>query len=109
MDPGTFPTWTTNLYNRINQNPDSFLSSPQDWIQCIDPSNIEECALSWAKESNSYTCSYVYREGYDQGDLAGDYFTGAVPIVETQVAKGTFSHLRPPSFDNPFSFLHIRE
>lgn len=51
--------------------------------------NIEDCAIKWATESNSFTCSYVYGKNFDlKTDLAGVYLDGATPIVETQVAKG---------------------
>jgi len=66
------------------------LTSPNDWVSCIDPNDIEDCALKWAMESNAFTCSYVYGDKFSTSvDLAGDYLTGATPIVETQVAKGT--------------------
>ena len=65
------------------------MTSPNDWVTCVDPENIENCALKWAEESNAFTCSYVYGPGFNiSKDLAGDYLTGATPIVETQVAKG---------------------
>lgn len=55
---------------------------------------MEDCALIWATESNTYTCSFVYETDVTVEDLGGSYFEGAVPIVETQVAKG--SPLRKP-------------
>jgi hypothetical protein len=87
LDPPRFATWTAELEKRINGDPNSFLTPPSDWIQCIDPSDSEECAIKWAEESNKFTCSFVY-QNYEEQDLGGDYFEGAVPIVETQVAKG---------------------
>jgi hypothetical protein len=84
LDPPTFPTWTDQL-----ESPQTFPSSPSDCIGCIDPSNIEACAVSWAKESNKYTCSDVYGPNFSEtDDLAGAYLDEAAPIVETQVAKG---------------------
>jgi len=89
LDPPVFPTWTDQLEARINQSPQTFLSCPSDWISCIDPSNIEACAVSWAKESNKYTCSDVYGANFSEtDDLAGAYLDEVTPIVETQVAKG---------------------
>jgi len=89
LDPPTFPTWTDQLESRINQSPQTFLSSPSDWIGWIDPGNIEACAVSWAKESNKYTCSDVYGPHFSEtDDLAGAYLDEATPIVETQVVKG---------------------
>jgi hypothetical protein len=47
----------------------------------------EDCAITWVEETNALTCSYVY-PNYIDVDLGGEYFIGAVPIVETQGAKG---------------------
>lgn len=46
--------------------------------------------MEWASESNKLTCDYVYKQipASQNVDLGGHYFDGAVPIVETQVAKG---------------------
>lgn len=87
LDPPNFRTWTSSLEQRINSDPSSFLNPPTDWIRCIDPNTSEKCAIEWAEESNAFTCSFVYLN-YEDQDLGGDYFDGAVPIVETQVAKG---------------------
>lgn len=57
-------------------------------MSCIDPDNIEKCAVGWAKESNAFTCSYVYANLDTNVDLSGEYAQGAIPIIETQVAKG---------------------
>ena len=34
----------------------------------------------------SNACSLVFN-GYDAGDLGGDYYTANAPIVDTQIAK----------------------
>ena len=58
------------------------------WVTCVDPTGIQDCAIEWATESNAFTCSYVYLN-YKHVDLGGTFnFLGAIPIVETQVAKG---------------------
>jgi hypothetical protein len=89
LNPPTFATWTDQLESRISSQPDSFLTSPNDWISCISPDSIEDCAVTWARESNAFTCSFVYGDKFSTStDLAGEYFDGATPIVETQVAKG---------------------
>jgi S1/P1 Nuclease len=54
----------------------------------VDLDDIENCAFGWAKESNAFTCSYVYANLDTSVDLSGDYAQGAFPIIETQVAKG---------------------
>jgi hypothetical protein len=83
---GGFDGWPDELKSQIDASPNKFLTPPTDWVSCVDPDNIEECALKWAKESNAFTCSYVYP--YPDGDICGDYAQGAFPIIETQIAKG---------------------
>jgi hypothetical protein len=95
--PQTFPHWTDELQSRIHTGTPSFLSAPKQWISCIDPTKIGDCAIKWAEESNAFTCTYVYAHDLTV-DLGGSYFTGAVPIVETQVAKG----INPPTDVSPF-------
>jgi hypothetical protein len=57
---------------------------------CVDVTRVEFCATSWAVESNGLVCSYVMSKGIDwlRGrDLGGDYYTGAIPIVEGQIVR----------------------
>jgi len=96
LSPPTFQTFTSSLRTRIQSDPESFLSPPRSWVKCISPEDIHDCAIVWARESNAFTCSYVYRDfadldDFNTVDLGGPYFEGAVPIVETQVAKGNAS------------------
>ena len=72
--------------------------------ECIDTGNAQKCALEWATEANAFVCSYVLKDvGASKGpdgcetccewdwqgpeDLSQEYYEGAVPIVEQQVAK----------------------
>ncbi|RAR03453.1 nuclease pa3 [Stemphylium lycopersici] len=74
------------LVTRIRK--DEFYSAPYMWLSCADPSTPEECATSWAKESNRWDCDYVYSRVRNDTDLGTDgYATGAVPIVELQISK----------------------
>jgi hypothetical protein len=58
------------------------------WLACSDPSRPEECAESWAKESNKWDCDYVYSRVRNDTDLGEDgYADGAIPIVELQISK----------------------
>lgn len=58
------------------------------WLSCANPSTPEECATSWAKESNRWDCDYVYSRVRNDTDLGTDgYATGGVPIVELQISK----------------------
>lgn len=58
--------------------------------ECSDLNNAEKCAVGWAEEANAYVCSYVMQPGQEwleNNDLGGDYYDGAVTIVESQISK----------------------
>lgn len=48
-----------------------------------------ECPLEWAKDSNTYVCSTVFK-GYQASDLGGAYYKANAPIVDQQIAKVWF-------------------
>jgi hypothetical protein len=76
----------SNLVSRIRK--DEFYSAPYMWLACTNPDTPEECATSWAKESNKWDCDYVYSRVQNDTDLGtSGYATGAVPIVELQISK----------------------
>jgi hypothetical protein len=76
----------SGLVSRIHK--DQFYSAPYMWLACSDPYRPEECATSWAKESNKWDCDYVYSRVRNDTDLGEDgYADGAVPIVELQISK----------------------
>ena len=54
--------------------------------ECLD--DAAECALEWASEANAYVCSYVLAHDVHGQDLAGEYYDGAVPIIDDMVRKG---------------------
>ena len=64
--------WATKLY------------SNKPLFECLE--DATECALLWASEANKWVCDYVLKEDIT-GDLAGEYFQGAVPIIEEMVTK----------------------
>jgi hypothetical protein len=67
---------------------DSFFQPTNTWLKCIDPGNPIECAMSWARESNAWTCDYVYNHNLNNTDLlTSGYAVGAFPIVELQISK----------------------
>lgn len=52
-----------SLVHRIRKHPETFLSEPETWIECADPSSREsalKCATSWASESNQASCNYTW-------------------------------------------------
>ncbi|RPB01723.1 phospholipase C/P1 nuclease [Choiromyces venosus 120613-1] len=84
-------TWSDNLHTEIETGKFEDPSIRKSWSGCIDPKTPEKCALVWAGESNEWMCDYVlpanYPEGFAGSELGGDYYEGAVPIVEESVAK----------------------
>lgn len=74
------------LVSRIRK--DLFWEAPYMWLACSEPSKAVECATQWARESNKWTCDYVYSRVNQANDLATDgYAVGGVPIVELQISK----------------------
>ena len=51
-------------------------------------SDAGKCALGWAEEANKWVCDFVMKDLDQVEDLAGEYFDGAVPIIEGQIRKG---------------------
>ena len=79
----------TTLVTRIQQG--AFFEAPSLWLACSDPTTPDVCALSWARESNRWTCDYVWSRVHNDTDLGTDgYATGAVPIVELQISKAAY-------------------
>lgn len=66
--------WASRLYRA---------DEPLD--ECLD--DAADCSLAWATEANSYVCSYVMADGFNETDQAGSYYTGAVPIIDDLVGK----------------------
>ncbi len=59
--------------------------------ECSDVSKAASCSLGWAKESNTWICKYVLKEGVEwleNNDLSLEYYDGAVPVVEELIGKG---------------------
>ncbi|OJD35445.1 nuclease pa3 [Diplodia corticola] len=87
---GLAPFFADRLLPRILA--DAFPDAPRaGWLatECADAPAA--CALAWARDSNAWTCDYVFAR--DMGataavDLAtSGYAEGAFPIVELQVSK----------------------
>ena len=58
--------------------------------ECSDINTAQKCALAWATESNGWICKYVLQPSVDwieQNDLGGDYFNGAVTVVDDLIGK----------------------
>ena len=78
-----------DLVARIKQ--DRFIEPVSTWLECIDPFSPVDCAMSWARESNAWTCAYVYHSRLDNETdlLLSGYAQGAFPIIELQISKAS--------------------
>ena len=80
--------WANKLFAADTRLPVPGEAAPL--AECTDISTPEVCSLAWAQESNSWICAYVMHKGLDwleMNDLSGEYYEGAVPIVEGLIAK----------------------
>jgi hypothetical protein len=58
--------------------------------ECQKLDDAAGCALLWASDANRWVCQYVLKDDIDglEGDLGGEYYDGAVPIIDEMVATG---------------------
>lgn len=64
--------------------------SPNVSTECTNLAEPNECGIEWAAESNKLVCQYVLAPGLDwvkDNDLGGEYYEGAVDVVELQIAR----------------------
>ncbi|PFH54703.1 hypothetical protein AMATHDRAFT_134189 [Amanita thiersii Skay4041] len=98
-------TWASTLATRIKSG--AYAGLAANWISCSSTTaparrSIEddmtgllrpraitplECPLVWAAESNSLDCSFVFSFSSGTDLCTSSYYTNAVPIIETQIAK----------------------
>ncbi|KIK71464.1 hypothetical protein GYMLUDRAFT_186248 [Collybiopsis luxurians FD-317 M1] len=86
---GSAGSWITCEPNQSLRRDVTFQVQVGEHSQVSFLENGIDCPLIWAKESNAFDCSFVWTYSlYD--DLcsdANDYFSGAVPIIDLQIAK----------------------
>lgn len=103
---GSVTTWANTLVSRIKMG--GYASSAASWISCsstttparwditddisttlLRPRSITPlaCPLVWAQDSNTLDCSFVFNLTHGQDLCTSNYYTGAVPVIETQIAK----------------------
>jgi hypothetical protein len=74
--------WADRLYERNRLWPIA--------NECSNIRNPLECVVQWAAETNRLNCEFVLQKGIpwlEDHDLGGEYYEGAVPIVEEQITK----------------------
>lgn len=76
--------WATRLYE-ADPDPGNSLTD-----ECQDLEDAQTCALLWAGDANKFVCEYVLKddvEGVEGIDLAGEYYEGAVPVIDEMITK----------------------
>ena len=68
----------------------SYAGEKDGWVSCMDISTAEDCAVEWAQDANALNCEYVLKTDETNQELDGDYYAGAVPYIEMQIAKGGY-------------------
>ena len=84
----TLESFSKTLIGRIDSG--SYSSEKASWISCVNIKTASDCALEWAQDANAYNCQYVLKTDESGKELDGDYYTGAEPIIELQLAKGGY-------------------
>ncbi|KAK5100580.1 hypothetical protein LTS08_005331 [Lithohypha guttulata] len=77
--------WAEFLYARYRG------SKIAEEVYSVCTHDAAECSLRWASEANKWVCKYVFEGGLEElqnKDLGGEYFEGAVPIIEEMILKG---------------------
>lgn len=78
-------TWTNNIYTEITRG--RYQNLLPQWLSCTDINDALNCATEWATEANAFVCSYVLATDPAGKELSGDYYRGAAPIIQEQIAK----------------------
>lgn len=84
----TLDSFSQTLIGRIDSG--SYSSEKASWISCVNIETASDCAVGWAQDANAYNCQYVLKTDESGQELDGDYYTGAEPIIELQLAKGGY-------------------
>ena len=77
--------WAAELHRKDKQ-PEKSLKG-----ECQDLDDAQSCGLLWAGDANKFVCEYVLKddkEGVEGKELSGEYYRGAVPVIDEMVAKG---------------------
>jgi hypothetical protein len=82
--------WAEKLFNGDSEN--NGMSEDEMWRmrEGVVGLQVEELMLAWAKETNRWVCEYVLRDGVEAivgKELSGDYYEGAVPVVEDLIGN----------------------
>jgi hypothetical protein len=96
--------WATTLTTAIKTG--TYSSDAADWLTGIDITDPVSSAMIWAQDSNAFVCSTVMPNGVsavENVDLAGAYYTAAMPIIEEQIAKAGYRYVVSSCFPGQVS------
>ncbi|KAL9131271.1 MAG: hypothetical protein Q9217_000758 [Psora testacea] len=85
---GTLASFSETLIARTDSG--SYSSQKASWVSCTDIRTAGDCALAWARDANAFICQYVLKTDESGMELDGDYYAGAEPIIELQIAKAGY-------------------
>lgn len=83
--------WAQNLSAEIDSG--VYKKQANSWLDGIKLDDPIDTAMLWATDANAYVCSTVLPNGQsavETGDLDGDYYKSAIPVVELQIAKAGY-------------------
>lgn len=86
--PAAYELWAQTLEARIDSG--IYSSQKADWVSCANIYAAGACALAWAQDANAINCQYVLQVDETGQELSGSYYTGALPYIEIQIAKGGY-------------------
>ena len=84
----TIDSFAASLITQIDSG--TYAGEKDDWVSCADITTASDCATVWAQDANAFNCEYVLKTNESGVELDGDYFTGAQPYIELQIAKGGY-------------------
>ena len=81
-------SFSNKLITAINSG--AYSSQKASWVTCNNIKTAQTCSLQWAVDANKVNCQYVLKVDETNQELSGSYYTGAVPYIELQLAKGGY-------------------
>ncbi|KAI8913544.1 S1/P1 nuclease-domain-containing protein [Gorgonomyces haynaldii] len=94
-EKGGQSSYASYLVQQINSG--SYASQASGWISSKKYNAVSQygnnaASLEYSADSDAIDCSYVYPAyNKNQGsDLSGNYYTGAIPYIDQQLAKGGY-------------------
>ncbi|KAI8914247.1 S1/P1 nuclease-domain-containing protein [Gorgonomyces haynaldii] len=94
-EKGGQSSYASYLINQINSG--SYASQAGSWLSskkynAVSKYGSNAAALEYSAEADALDCSYVY-SAYNKNkgkDLSGNYYTGSIPYIDLQLAKGGY-------------------